>query len=154
MTVEQALREHPFTKHLSPELLTLLQPLAALRRYQPGELLLREGAPAESFVLLLEGLAAVELDTPGPGALRLQTLGPDQVAGWSWFFPPYLGCFDIVAVEPVDAVVFDGPKLRAAMEQHPELGYAVSKNLLAMVAGRLQATRVRLLDLYRPGGGS
>ena len=52
------------------------------------------------------------------------------------------------AVEDVTAFALDGACLRGKCEADHELGYQLSKRVLACVAQRLDATRLQLLDLY------
>ena len=94
------------------------------------------------------GRVAIELHAPGRGARVLQTVGPGEILGWSWLFPPYRWAFDARAVEEVRAVEFDGACLRKKCEADPVLGYALMKRFAGVFARRLQATRVQLLDLY------
>jgi hypothetical protein len=48
-------------------------------------------------------------------------------------------------------ILFDGVGLGMAMAAEPELAAAVYQRLLMVVARRLSATRVQLLDLYKAG---
>ncbi len=68
--------------------------------------------------------------------------------GWSWLLAPYQWRFDAIAQEAVRAVVFDVGCLRTKMEEDPRLGYQLLSRFLPIVVDRLQATRLRLLDLY------
>ncbi len=47
----------------------------------------------------------------------------------------------------------DGPAVLALCERYPELGYQLATRMLAAAVRRLQATRLRLLDLYGAPGG-
>jgi len=47
-------------------------------------------------------------------------------------------------------VVLDAAALRAQMSQDCALAAWILSRLLAVVAGRLKATRLQLLDLYAP----
>jgi CRP-like cAMP-binding protein len=145
------LLEHPFFRSLTAPWLDSLADLATLETFQPGQVLLKEGETATRFMLLLEGRAAVEIHT-ARGGLTIQTLGPGEVVGWSWLLEPFEASFDVVCRDPLRALVFDAQRLRETMEANPDLGYAVSKSLVGIVSQRLAATRLRLLDLYAPGG--
>jgi hypothetical protein len=58
-----------------------------------------------------------------------------------------------VAAGPVRAREFDAAAVRALCEEDPLLGYALARDVGAVTARRLKATRIRLLDLYGPHGG-
>jgi CRP/FNR family cyclic AMP-dependent transcriptional regulator len=72
-----------------------------------------------------------------------------DVVGWSWLVPPYRWHFGATVVSPTRAAVVDTGALRALADEDPALGYQVSLILLDALLNRLQATRIRLLDLYR-----
>ena len=83
-------------------------------RFQPGEFLLREGAAATTFFLLRSGEVALELHVPGRGPVQMEKLGPGDVIGLSWIYPPHRVALDARAIGPVVALAFAGaPGLRA-----------------------------------------
>jgi len=144
-----ALRAHPFLEGLAPEQIDALLPRARLLDVPAGTLMAREGDPADCFHLLLEGRVAIEMQTPMGGPMRLQTVGPGETLGWSWLLSPQRRQFDLRAVEPARLVAVDAETARAACAADRELGFVVLQRLLAVVARRLTATRLQLLDVYR-----
>jgi hypothetical protein len=54
----------------------------------------------------------------------------------------------VLALDEVRAVVMDGSALRQRFDIDHELAYQLTRRLLGVVAARLEATRVQLLDLY------
>jgi CRP/FNR family transcriptional regulator, cyclic AMP receptor protein len=113
-----------------------------------GAHLFREGAPAERCFLLRDGAVALEVATPGRGAVVIETLHAGEVVGWSWLFPPHRWQFDGRAVEPTRAIALDGACLRAKCDADHELGYELMRRFAAVAVERLQATRLQLLDVY------
>jgi len=118
-------------------------------RFGAGERLFQEGTPAQGCWLLHDGCVALDLVIPGRGQVVVQTLGRGDVLGWSWLLPPYQWHFGAVAVRPTAATELDTDVLRALAEQDPRFGYALTLCLFQACVQRLQATRARLLDLYR-----
>ncbi len=100
------------------------------------------------FFLLREGSAALETFAPGRGRLIVETLHPGELVGWSWLFPPYRAHFDVRALEPVRALSFDGACLRGKCETDHDLGYELQLRFSQVLIERLDATQLRLLDLY------
>ena len=149
--IPQAIRSHAFVTGMPGELVDTLVALAAPFHAGAGEIILREGDHQASEYLVLSGRAAVEVHSPGRGSVIVESVGPGEQFGWSWLVPPHVVLFDVVAVEPLDAVVLDGAGLRQACSDDPRLGYEMAMRILKVAAGRLAAARVRLLDLY--GGG-
>lgn len=150
MKVLTELTSHPFARDFPRTVLERLAPLGKLVRYGPGEVILREGQVASRFLLISAGRVRVDLHSHDQGRLTIQTLGPGEVAGWSWFLEPHLGAFDLICQEELSGIEFAGEELKKAMEADLLLGFTLSKSLVRVVADRLQATRLQLLDLYHP----
>lgn len=121
--------------------------------YDDNERLFDEGGRAVHCWLIRHGRVALATDVPGRGDVVVQTLGAGDLLGWSWLIPPYRWHFGARAVGAVEATMFDAERLRALAEQDPQLGYALTRQLLTVVVDRLQSTRARLLDLYGGGHG-
>ncbi|MCZ1005844.1 cyclic nucleotide-binding domain-containing protein [Streptomyces lydicus] len=114
--------------------------------------LFEEGRRADHFWIIRSGQVALDQRVPGRRAAVVETLGRDELLGWSWLFPPYLWHFGAQTVGPVEAVEFDAKVVRALCESDPVLGRAMYRYVAETVADRLHGTRVRLLDLYGPQG--
>lgn len=117
-------------------------------RYEAGQMLLREGEPADKFFLIRRGMVSLEIDSPGRGALMIETLETDDVVGWSWLFAPYRWAMDGRAIGHCSVVAFDGACLRAKCESDHTLGYYLMKGFAANLLDHLQSTRLQLLDVY------
>src|SRR5262249_53839240 len=113
-----------------------------------GRRLFDEGAPANKCWLLTAGHVALDLHMPGRANLIVETLGRGAVLGFSWLPPPHEWQFGAEALEPTEALELDGATVTALCDSHPELGYQLTLRFLAAAVQRLQATRIRLLDLY------
>jgi CRP/FNR family cyclic AMP-dependent transcriptional regulator len=146
--LEELIAASPVFAGLSPAQLELIAGCAANEHFGAGAQLFREGARADRFFLIRQGTVALEIDTPGRGTLVIETLGPGEVAGWSWLFEPYLWQFDGRASEPARVVTFDGACLRGKCEADHELGYQLMRRFAGSLIERLQATRLQLLDVY------
>ena len=148
-TLEGVLAGHPFFSRMDPRYLELAVGCAANVRFNAGELIFRQGHEAEHFYLIRAGRVALEIHVPGRGGLTIQTLGAGEVLGWSWLVPPYNWRFDGRAAEVTRAIVFDGKCLRGKCDEDHELGYELQKRVISILGEHLDATRFRLLDVYR-----
>ena len=148
MTLEPLLRDHPFLKGLEPEYLTLLAGCAMNVRFREGAFLFREGEAADRCFLIREGKVALEIAGAGRGSIIVQTLAAGDVAGFSWLLEPHRWQFDGRAVEPVRAFALDGVCLRGKCADDPRLGFELMQRFARLAIQRLQATRLRLLDVY------
>jgi CRP-like cAMP-binding protein len=116
--------------------------------FAEGEFLFEEGHEANQFWVIRRGRVAMQLESPGQGAIVTDTMDEGEVVGWSWLVPPYRFFADGRAVTPVSATALDGACLRGKCEADPELGYQLLKRVTSVMYQRLQSTRIRLLDLY------
>jgi CRP-like cAMP-binding protein len=141
------LAEHPFLKGMNPRHLRLLGDFAMEVNFQPGQLIFREGEPANRFYLIRHGKVELESYVTDCGIVPIQTVGAGEVLGWSWLFPPYYWHFDARAAEPTKAIFFYGTPLREECETDHDLGYELLKRTSEVAIKRLQAMRKKFLDL-------
>jgi CRP-like cAMP-binding protein len=147
--LQARLSEHAFLHGLNDRNVAALAACATLVDYSPNRMLGREGEAAHDFYLIRAGRVALEVPTPNRGTVRIQTVGAGEPVGWSWLVPPHRWQFDARAIEAGQAIAIDGTALRDKCEQDHELGYQLLKRLVAVIAGRLAATRMQLLDIYK-----
>ena len=122
---------------------------ATLKDFTAGEYLGREGERADSFYLISKGIVALETGRTADHPVAVQSLGTDEILGWSWFVPPYRWGFDARAVEDVTVLDFDGHRLRALCEDDHELGYQMLSRLVLVTTARLGETRRQLVENTR-----
>jgi CRP-like cAMP-binding protein len=111
-----------------------------------------EGRRADRFWIVRTGAVSLDVRVPGRRPAVVETLGQGELVGWSWHFPPYLWHLGAEAMSPVRAWEFDADAVRALCVADAEFGRAVAVWVGRVVAQRLHASRVRLLDLYGPYG--
>jgi CRP/FNR family transcriptional regulator, cyclic AMP receptor protein len=150
-TMETLVGEVPALSGLEPAYLELVCGCAQNTRFEPGAFVFREGDAADSFYAIRQGAVALEIHVPAREPVIIETLHEGDLLGWSWLFPPYRWSFDARALEPVGAIAFDGACLRGKCETDHDLGYELMRRIAQVIIERLQATRLRLLDVYGVG---
>lgn len=153
MTLRALVESQHFCRGLDPAQCEGLAACASERTFAPGEYLLRQHAPADAFHLVLDGQVQIKLALPGQGIVTLETVGPGEAVGWSWFLPPHRCQFDARAVTPTRTLALAAAPLRELMEREPAIGYAVLKTLVATLSERVQSCRLQVLDVYAPPAG-
>jgi CRP-like cAMP-binding protein len=146
--VGELLVGHPFFAGLDDEIIRELEGCARNVHVHDGGALFREGEDADSFFVVRKGRVALDVHLPDRGSVVIATVEAGDVVGWSWFVPPYRWFFDARAVGEVSAVRVDATCLRDKCAADPALGYALMQRVAQVMYQRLQATRVRLLDVY------
>lgn len=129
--------------------------LAALGRVvdlPENSIVVQEGRPCQTLGILVSGRIALRLGLPGGGNRTILTVDPGDVFGWSAVLPPAIATSTGITIAASRAILFDGEALRAALATDCDMAAAVYQRLLFAVARRLTATRMQLLDLYRPAG--
>jgi len=141
----------PF-RELDPRRLETLVGCVERERHPAGAMLLRQGDAVDRLHLIRSGSVVLELDVPGRPPLLVETLGAGEWLGVSWLGTPARVHFDARAREPVESLAFDTRCMERAMAADPVLGHLLCKRLSATLVRRLQAARLRLMDLYgHPG---
>ncbi len=148
-----SLHNHPFLKDMDQELISTLTSCASNVVFLEGRYLFHEGEDAKTFYLLRAGRVALEAGASERGQIRIQTLGPGEVLGWSWLIAPYRWHFDAYAVEQVHAFAIDATCLREKSETDWHFGYEMLRRFSEVLERRLEATRLQLLDVYGTSRG-
>ena len=152
-TIPELLAGIPAMEVLGAAHLDTIAGCARNRPFRDGEQILRAGDPANTFHVIREGAVALETYMPDGGPVILETLHEGELLGWSWLVPPYRVAFDCRAVGITHTIEFDGACLRGKCENDPALGYDLMKVVAAVIVERLQATRLRLIDIYGQAPG-
>jgi CRP/FNR family transcriptional regulator, cyclic AMP receptor protein len=147
-TLDALIVESPVFAGLDHDRLELVAGCGLNTTFAAGDRLFREGDPADTFFLVRHGLVALDAYLPDRGQVTLDTLGPGDIAGWSWLVAPHRWHFTGRAVELVRAIQFDGECLRRKCEDDPRLGYDLLSRFAQVLVERLQATRVQMMDVY------
>ena len=149
-TLDVLLRDHPFFRDLDD---TYIQFIAGCGRnvlFEPGAYLFREGEDANELFIIRHGRVALEIMVPGRGPVVIDAPAEGEVLGFSWIFPPYRWRFDGRALEQVRAVALDAVCLRGKCDEDSKLGYELMKRCASILIRRLQSSRLRVIDMYRP----
>ncbi|KJY45189.1 cyclic nucleotide-binding domain-containing protein [Streptomyces sp. A1547] len=118
--------------------------------FPEGATIFEEGGRTEAFWIVRSGTVTLQVPLPGRRPAPVENLGPGELVGWSWLFPPYVWQLSAEAMTPVRSYEFDATAVRMLMDADPAFGSAVGHWVGRVLALRLQQTRTRLIDLYAP----
>ncbi|MDH6144287.1 CRP-like cAMP-binding protein [Kitasatospora sp. GP30] len=141
---------HGFLGALPPDHRDRLLVFAHQVSFPSGTRIFEEDGVADRFWIIRSGLVALDVHVPGRRAAVVETLGEGELLGWSWLFEPYRWHLGAQTRAAVQASEFDAERVRAACEEDPAFGLAVTNCVAQVIARRLKSTRTRLLDLYGP----
>lgn len=139
------LARHPFCRGMNHAQTAMLADCAITSHFKAGEILFREGKPAERLYLIESGKVVLESSSDYGDPVVIETIGAGDLLGWSWMMLPYVWHFTARAVEPTEAIHFAGPILRQYCERDHSLGFELHKPMSAVMMKRLQAARKKML---------
>lgn len=148
-TLLAVLKQHPFVEEFRPEHIEKLRTFAREVAFEADRVLFKEGDDTHDFYLIAKGRVALEMQEPDH-VLRVQTLQAGDELGWSSVLMGRGKYFQARALEPVEALAFDGEAVLAACRADPAFGFAFMYRMLGVVSERLQATRLQLHDMHSP----
>jgi CRP-like cAMP-binding protein len=137
--------DQPFFRGMKAEHLDIIAANAEEKSFEPKQILFHEGEPANRFFIIQSGKIVLEAHEAGREASVVQTLGPGEVLGWSWLFPPFAWHLRARVIEPTTALVLDGAHLLIAAEMDHDFGYRLMKRIAQLLIARLQATTHQVL---------
>ena len=120
-----------------------LASLAHEARFKGNDLIHIAGEKARAFYVLLSGSASVEVAADFC-SVRIQTLAPGDIFGWTSLLDGHDTLFQVRACENCSALCLDGAAISALCQQDPELGVKLLRRVLQTVAGRIHGLESRL----------
>ncbi len=151
-TLLKVLESMEFTRGLERHHLEKLASMASELTFSEGEIIFREGDVGNLLYLIEEGQVAVDTHVPGRGRVTILTVGPGQLLGWSALFTQMRKTASARAVIPTRALAFNAAQLREMCDADHDLGYVLLWRVAEVIASRLKATRLQLLDIFAPSG--
>jgi len=151
-TIAEILSEKNFFFGLKPEYINFLAGCASKRQIRKDEVLFPHGQTADRFFMVLSGRITLEVAAIEGPPLELQSVGADEMLGWSWLIPPYKWTFQARTVEPTEVLEFDGKAVFERCEKEPELGYELLKRFSALMSERLAFARRKMMEEWSPPG--
>ena len=148
-TLLDVLRRQPFVEGLQTWQVERLAVLAKEIGFEPDAVIFREGDECTQFYVIVSGRVALGMLTP-KRAFRIDTLGAGDELGWSSVLAGTGKHFQARALERVRALSFEAGELLNVCRSDPALGMALMMRLLGVVSGRLEVTRLQVLDMYWP----
>jgi CRP/FNR family cyclic AMP-dependent transcriptional regulator len=146
--LSQTLEGIQFLCDMAPEHLEKIADIASIHDFDKGDIVFREGDPAENMYLVVSGNVSLEVCAAGAGCKQIMTLGPGELVGWS----SHLGQsrYTARARTPQSArlVQINVPQLIETCDRDPGFGYDLMRRTALALAKRLNATRIQFMNVY------
>lgn len=153
MTLERLKGTAPLLMGLDISNVEFLESVATEMEVDTRAMIFDDDEPADRFYLVAAGKVGLEVSMLTGPSMLVSTLGPGELLGVSWLFPPHRWSWRARALAPTSLVAFDAVAVRRRCAADADLALHVYRAVAEEAVNRLHATRVCLLDLY-PGGGS
>lgn len=142
------LEEMRFSAALPTGILEQIAEESSLQRFASNEFVFHEGKSNHNLYFVRNGRLALEMHVPGRGAVRILTVGPGEMVGWSALLGQGRMTASAVAVDDAEVVVAPAGRLQELCTANPDFGYHLMRQMADALSKRLVATRLQLLDLF------
>lgn len=143
-----ALRSLAFFRGMSDPQIQALANLAKPVEFPAGTVIFSECEPATHCYFIVSGSVLLEI-CGSDQCTTILTVGPGELLGWSTL----LGASRLTATArcqgPTQVFELIGSEVIALCDSDPVLGYKLMRCIAQTLSGRLTATRLQLLDLFR-----
>jgi CRP-like cAMP-binding protein len=114
--------------------------LAVPRRFEPGEVVFREGDASDTCYIVRSGRARAVREHSDGRVITLATFGPGDIFGELAMFEDERRSATVEALEPTTVVAVLGPDMRRLMSEHP----GIATRLVIALGRRLRESNERL----------
>lgn len=132
----------PLLASLRPEDRTAVEPLCRMRGYEKGEVIFREGDPADRIYFIYAGRIKV-VKSVGARDIILEILGPGEPLGAPAAFERRSFPATAMAIEPAGVLSIPEKEFFQLIEQRPQM----TRRMLAGLTTRLIMLNKRLADM-------
>ncbi len=151
MTIKQALRQCNVFSSLDDTALEQIAGLAVEKQYEAGTTIFNEGDNADELIVLQEGEAVLQITIRDVlkqvnKRITVDITNPNGIVGWSALVEPYIYTLTAVCLQKTKVLSIDGVKLRGLLQDDKLVGYEILKELVKVVASRLNDTRQVLIS--------
>ncbi len=143
----ETLKEVAFFEGMDESDLSRLAGIAKTVEFPANADIFKEFDLAKDVFVIISGEVSLVSCTPASGCRKLMTVQAGEMLGWS----PLVGrprLHDTAhTLSPINAIVFDGQQILTFCEEHPKFGFQFMHRAAKVLAERLSATRLQLLDI-------
>jgi CRP/FNR family transcriptional regulator, cyclic AMP receptor protein len=133
---------------ISPRSRDKLLSVARSLRFEEGAFIFREGDHALNLYVLVDGEVAIDAHIPPRGTTTVMTVEPGEWFGWSAMIEPRIETAAARALCSTEVLAMKGGALMDFCREDHEFGFELYRSLSVVIAERLLATRLQLLDMF------
>lgn len=122
--------------------------LGTIHFCEPDELLFKEGDCNETTYIVVKGQIELYMTVPGRGESRILSLGRGDLVAWSSITGDAIMTCSARCLQPTTLLRWKSQEIHDQMQSDNEFGFRFMKLTSSVLAKRLVATRLQLLDLF------
>lgn len=145
MELAKAIRNNYVFRGVSKQVVNTIAGLAVVRKFEPGDVLVREFEFRGDLIVILEGEAVVK----SFGGDLLAEMGPGSVAGEISLIDEQPRSATVVATKKGEAAILNAEALRGVLEMDPQAASLILTNLCRVLCRRLRSMNVHVDALGR-----
>lgn len=148
--IEEVFAAVPLFRRMSARQRSRLARFATTRRYQPGDIILREGDTGMALYVILTGAARITRESHAGDAVSLAEIGPTDFFGEMGLLDDVVRSATITASAPTECALLGRWDFQRELRDDPAIALA----LLPMLTERIRDLEARLSRRDPPGPGS
>lgn len=137
-----------FAEGLTNEQLQCICRASRVMRLPRGATLFQEGSQEDEVFVISSGRISLAMQVPHRDSVRLMTAEPGDLVGWSGLISDGRMTATAIAAEDTTLIAMSGRKLRILCEDDSKLGYHLMLSVARVLAQRILATRLQMMDLF------
>lgn len=157
MVTVELLRCYPLFAGMSHYMLDEIAMISDKIQVAKGEWIFDENDEATKFYLILEGKVALSmyLFVRGEGQYLQTTspLGKGEMFGWSALVKPHQYKMGAIVEEDCLLLTMDAKPMRELLDDNPEYGYFLIKNIAEVISERFEHKCIQLLSMVLDSAG-
>lgn len=126
----------PIFANLREEHIKTLETLIETITCGAGEIVIRQGSPADYFYIILKGKVDISFKPYDGSPITVSHVEQGGLFGWSAVIGSERYTSSAIAIEPLEVIRIDGNKLRKLTIEHPEAGREILNSLAEAISAR------------------
>lgn len=146
VTIEELKKSDVF-KGLTNAELENISDIATKEEYEAGKRIFEEKSQASHLYTVLRGKVEIKMSADkGRELMRIDTVGPGEIFGWSSVTEPYTLTAAAWTTEKTELLVFNGEVLRDLFKKNNHIGYKVMMEVASVISSRLRGLSQKFVN--------
>jgi CRP-like cAMP-binding protein len=138
------MKQIQFLQNLGEQYLSQIAAMARLQECKKETVVFHQGGDSPFIYFVLSGKVGLEVEEPDGNSVRVSTIGPTELLGWSGVLGRHAMTATARVVADCRLAVLDAGQVLGLCERDPHFGVAFLRQIAFVLADRLWDTRRNL----------